>query len=99
MTKITDSKEGAAAAQQPADWQAYVEDFRRAGYEAVDWIAQYLNSVSEMPVLAQTKPGELFDSLPESASFSLPGRSSKAGTSSTASWICPSISLIAASSG
>jgi aromatic-L-amino-acid decarboxylase len=67
MTKATDSKEGAAAAQQAAEWQGYVEDFRRAGHEAVDWIAQYLKSVAGMPVLAQTKPGELFDSLPESA--------------------------------
>src|SRR5215468_4198534 len=52
---------------QAADWPDYVEDFRRAGHEAVDWIAQYLKSVAEMPVLAQTKPGELFDSLPQSA--------------------------------
>jgi aromatic-L-amino-acid decarboxylase len=72
MSKLTDSKEtdsteAAAAAQPAADWQAYVEEFRSAGHEAVDWIAQYLNSVSDMPVLARTKPGELFDSLPSSA--------------------------------
>jgi aromatic-L-amino-acid decarboxylase len=67
MSKSTDSKEAAAAAQPAADWQAYVEEFRRAGHEAVDWVAQYLNSVSDMPVLARTKPGELFDSLPSSA--------------------------------
>src|SRR5258707_7802394 len=48
-------------------WQAYVEDFRRAGHETVDWIAQYLGSVAEMPVLAQTRPGELLDALPQSA--------------------------------
>ncbi len=67
MTKPTDSKEAAAAVQPGTDWPTYVEDFRRAGHEAVDWIAQYLNSVSEKPVLAQTKPGELFDALPQSA--------------------------------
>jgi aromatic-L-amino-acid decarboxylase len=66
MTKTADSKNTTAIAQ-PMDWQAYVEDFRRAGHEAVDWIAQYLNSVAEMPVLAQTKPGELMDALPASA--------------------------------
>jgi aromatic-L-amino-acid decarboxylase len=66
-SKETDSKEASAAAQPAADWQAYVEEFRRAGHEAVDWVAQYLNSVSDMPVLARTKPGELFDSLPSSA--------------------------------
>lgn len=67
MSRPTDSKPAVAAAKQGADWQAYVEDFRRAGHEAVDWIAQYLNSVSEMPVLAQTKPGELLDALPPAA--------------------------------
>lgn len=64
---MTDQKTGVAAAQQNADWQAYVEDFRRAGHEAVDWVAQYLTNVSEMPVLAQIKPGELLDALPKSA--------------------------------
>src|SRR5215469_18576531 len=68
MSKTTDSKNTTAAASpKPTGWQDYVEDFRRAGHEAVDWIAQYLNSVAEMPVLAQTKPGELFDALPASA--------------------------------
>jgi aromatic-L-amino-acid decarboxylase len=49
------------------DWQAYVEDFRRAGHETVDWIAKYLSSVGDSPVLAQVKPGQLFDALPASA--------------------------------
>src|SRR5436305_10101631 len=66
-SKTRDSKEAAAAAQEGADWQAYVEDFRRAGHETVDWIAEYLSNVSEMPVLAQTKPGDLLDALPKSA--------------------------------
>ncbi len=51
----------------PPEWPSYIEDFRRAGHEAVDWIAQYLNTVRDMPVLASTRPGELFDALPESA--------------------------------
>ncbi|MGB9120905.1 MAG: pyridoxal-dependent decarboxylase [Candidatus Angelobacter sp.] len=73
MSKTTDStgpNDTAAApqaAQQKTDWQAYVEDFRRAGHETVDWIAEYLANVSEMPVLAQTKPGDLLDALPKSA--------------------------------
>jgi aromatic-L-amino-acid decarboxylase len=66
MSKTTDSKD-AAAAQQKTDWQAYVEDFRRAGHQTVDWIAEYLTNVSDMPVLAQTKPGDLLDALPKSA--------------------------------
>jgi aromatic-L-amino-acid decarboxylase len=67
MSKMIDSKDAATAAKQAADWQAYIEDFRRAGHETVDWIAKYLAEVSEMPVLAQTKPGELLDALPKSA--------------------------------
>ena len=71
MSKSVDSKhpdfKDTAAAQQKTDWQAYVEDFRRAGHQTVDWIAEYLSNVSEMPVLAQTKPGDLLDALPKSA--------------------------------
>ena len=70
MSKTTDStdpKAGAGAATQETDWQAYVEDFRRAGHETVDWIAQYLSDVAEKPVLAKTKPGDLLDALPPSA--------------------------------
>src|SRR6476646_7740444 len=73
MSKTTDStgpNDAAAArqaAQQKTDWQAYVEDFRRAGHETVDWIAEYLTNVSNMPALAQTKPGDLLDALPKSA--------------------------------
>src|ERR1700743_1243061 len=66
MTKMTEPKTGVAAAQG-SDWQAYIEDFRRAGHETGDWIAQYLTNVGEMPVLAQTKPGDLLDALPKSA--------------------------------
>jgi aromatic-L-amino-acid decarboxylase len=66
-SKTPDSKDAAAQSRPTVDWQAYVEDFRRAGHETVDWIAQYLNSVADMPVLAQTKPGELLDALPKSA--------------------------------
>lgn len=47
-------------------WDQYVEDFRRAGHDAVDWIAQYLAHISDHPALAQTKPGELVDALPRS---------------------------------
>jgi aromatic-L-amino-acid decarboxylase len=66
MSKTTDSKD-AAAAQKKTEWQAYVEDFRQAGHKTVDWIAEYLSNVAEMPVLAQTKPGDLLDALPKSA--------------------------------
>jgi aromatic-L-amino-acid decarboxylase len=41
--------------------------FREDGYAAVDWAAQYLESVGEQPVLAQVQPGELSAQLPASA--------------------------------
>jgi aromatic-L-amino-acid/L-tryptophan decarboxylase len=39
--------------------------FREDGYAAVDWAADYLERVSELPVLAQVAPGELSARLPE----------------------------------
>jgi aromatic-L-amino-acid/L-tryptophan decarboxylase len=45
----------------------YVEDFRRAAHNAVDWIATYLGNTRQYPVLPKIKPGELVDALPASA--------------------------------
>src|SRR6266568_9689799 len=67
LTDSTDSKNATGAGPTDASWQEYVEDFRRSGHQTVDWIAQYLSTVAEGPVLAQTKPGELLDALPQSA--------------------------------
>jgi len=39
--------------------------FREDGYAAVDWAANYLERVDELPVLAQVEPGELSARLPE----------------------------------
>jgi aromatic-L-amino-acid decarboxylase len=55
-----------AKADTQSSWESYVEDFRRAGHEAVEWIARYLEHLSDNPVLARTKPGELVDALPRS---------------------------------
>jgi aromatic-L-amino-acid/L-tryptophan decarboxylase len=41
--------------------------FRDDGYAAVDWAARYLETVGELPVLAQVAPGELSSKLPASA--------------------------------
>jgi aromatic-L-amino-acid/L-tryptophan decarboxylase len=49
------------------EWTAYVEDFRRAGHEVVDWIAHYLEHTRDYPVLPAVKPGDLTDALPPSA--------------------------------
>jgi len=44
-----------------------VEDFRKYGYEVVDWIANYFEHIGEMPVLSQIEPNWLRNSLPASA--------------------------------
>ena len=40
------------------------EEFRRQGYRAIDWIADYLADPGRYPVLPAVKPGELIDALP-----------------------------------
>jgi len=44
-----------------------VTDFREDGAAALEWAAQYLERVGELPVLAQVKPGELSARLPAAA--------------------------------
>ena len=43
------------------------DDFRRYGYEVVDWIANYFEHIGEYPVLSQIEPGSLKNALPSSA--------------------------------
>ncbi|MDX6510622.1 MAG: aromatic-L-amino-acid/L-tryptophan decarboxylase, partial [Gaiellaceae bacterium] len=38
--------------------------FREDGYAAVDWVADYLERVGELPVLAQVAPGDIRRALP-----------------------------------
>jgi aromatic-L-amino-acid/L-tryptophan decarboxylase len=40
------------------------EEFRRYGYQAIDWVAGFLERPERYPVLATVKPGELTDALP-----------------------------------
>jgi len=40
------------------------EEFRRVGYELVDWIAGYFENLEEFPVISQVKPGWLKENLP-----------------------------------
>lgn len=42
------------------------EEFREAGYAAVDWVADYLEGVGERPVLSRVAPGQVRESLPPS---------------------------------
>jgi glutamate/tyrosine decarboxylase-like PLP-dependent enzyme len=40
------------------------EEFRKAGHELIDWIADYRANVAERPVMARTAPGEVKALLP-----------------------------------
>lgn len=42
-------------------------EFRRHGYEVVDWIVHYLEHIRDYPVETSIRPGELVDALPASA--------------------------------
>lgn len=43
------------------------DEFRQNGYRMVDWVADYLEHVGEMPVLSSVGPGEIAAKLPEVA--------------------------------
>lgn len=43
------------------------DEFRSAGYEHIDWIANYLQRVREHPVTTSLQPGQLISMLPGSA--------------------------------
>ncbi len=40
-------------------------DFKKYGYEMVDWITSYLTSIEKYPVLPNVKPGEIKNKLPK----------------------------------
>ncbi len=42
------------------------EDFRRYGYQLIDWLADYHENLANRPVMAKTEPGEIRDALPSS---------------------------------
>jgi aromatic-L-amino-acid decarboxylase len=44
-----------------------VAEFRRYGYEVIDWISRYFEQIEQRPVLAQVQPGDLKAQLPRSA--------------------------------
>ena len=41
------------------------DEFRSAGHEMIDWIADYWERMEELPVLSQVEPGSIRASLPE----------------------------------
>ena len=40
------------------------EEFRKAGHQVVDWLADYLAEPGKYPVLSRNRPGDLIDALP-----------------------------------
>lgn len=42
------------------------EEFRKAGHQVVDWLADYLTDPTQYPALSRNRPGELIDALPPS---------------------------------
>ena len=40
------------------------DEFRRWGHEAVEWVARYMESLEDFPVLAQVAPGDIRRALP-----------------------------------
>ncbi len=54
-------------AVKPKTFHMTPEEFRRHGYEVVDWIADYQARIETYPVLSPVKPGAIRDSLPSSA--------------------------------
>jgi aromatic-L-amino-acid decarboxylase len=40
------------------------EDFRRLGHELIDWVADYIEKIDDLPVLAAIEPGDLKAKLP-----------------------------------
>lgn len=42
-----------------------IKEFRKLGYSFVDWVADYLENVGDLPVMAQVQPGEIKSKLPQ----------------------------------
>jgi aromatic-L-amino-acid decarboxylase len=60
------NQEATASELAPPTGDMSAEEFRRFGHEIVDWIANYLEHIEELPVLAQIEPGDLKAQLPAS---------------------------------
>src|SRR3954468_9421656 len=59
-----------SAANSPSETKSFhmsPDEFRRHGYEVIDWIADYYSRIESFPVLSQVKPGAARESLPASA--------------------------------
>ena len=52
---------------QEINYHMSPEEFRHWGYQTIDWIANYMETVEDLPVLSQVKPGEIRANLPDAA--------------------------------
>ena len=43
------------------------DEFRAAGHEMVEWLADYMETVGDLPIIPDVKPGEIVAALPEAA--------------------------------
>jgi aromatic-L-amino-acid/L-tryptophan decarboxylase len=62
---MSQEKTEKVAATQLTDMNS--EEFRKYGYQVIDWIADYLSHPERYPVLSQVEPGYLKAALPERA--------------------------------
>lgn len=44
-----------------------IDEFKKEGYQLIDWIAKYYEEIEDYPVKSQVKPNEIYDQLPGSA--------------------------------
>ncbi len=49
---------------KPPSYHMSTDDFRRYGYEVIDWIADYLESVGDRSIVSEAKPGEIRAMMP-----------------------------------
>ena len=52
---------------KPPPYHMSSDDFRRYGYEVIDWVADYLDSVEDRPITPAIEPGEIRSMLPDAA--------------------------------
>jgi aromatic-L-amino-acid/L-tryptophan decarboxylase len=48
-------------------WLMHPDEFRRHAHELVDWIADHMAHVGELPIIPEVRPGEIRSRLPSSA--------------------------------
>src|SRR5262249_21196464 len=64
--RVADEGPGSQHPELGPSQEAAEVTFREDGYAAVDWAADYLERVGDLPVLAQVQPGETRARLPSS---------------------------------